>query len=282
MLYSGNSTVRNGEFEFEFVVPREISLQFGNGKISYYAQNEYTDANGYYDNVIIGGSDPTIDPQNNGPSIEMYLDSTNFVSGQRIGKNPELIAFLDDPDGINFFYLGIGHEIIVTIDEDDAHPVVLNDQFQADMDTYGSGSIHYPLGEFTNGFHTLQLKAWDLYDNSSTKEISFLVFEQPTLSVTNVMNSPNPVNDHTIFSFIPDLHNGDLDIQIMIFTLAGQPVKTIEEKYSEASSTIITIPWDGRSDNNQPLQDGLYFYRLTARGTDGTFTSVSQKLVINH
>ncbi len=282
LLFHGRSTINNGEFEFDFVIPKGISLQYGKGKISYYAQNGSTDANGYYNDIIIGGEDPNINPQDPGPDISLYMDSTNFISGQRVSKNSVLLAFLDDPDGINAYNLGIGHEIVATLDHDNSHPIILNDQFQPAFDKFGSGSLRYPFSNLANGYHTLRLKAWDLFDNSSTKEISFLVFDQPTLSVSNVMNIPNPVTDHTVFSFTPMQNFGNLDVQIQIFTSTGQLAKTIEENFPENNLSSITIPWDATDENNHLLPRGLYVYRLVAKGSNGAFTTVSRKLIISH
>jgi hypothetical protein len=281
ILFKGQTPVRNGEFEFEFVVPKGISLQFGQGKISYYAQNGNSDANGYFDNIIIGGQDPSINPVNNGPEIVMYLDSSSFISGQRTGLNPTLYATLSDPDGINVYNLGIGHEIVATLDDDNSHAVVLNDLYQPAFDKYGSGTLQYQLTDLPNGLHSLRLKAWDLYDNSSSKEIMFLTFDQPLVSVNSLMNSPNPVSDHTVFSFKPMQGYGNLDVQIQIFTLSGLIVKTLKEKITEDSSSLITLAWDGTGENNQVLSNGLYIYRLTAQGSNGIFTTASQKLVIS-
>ena len=281
ILFQGRSTVTNGEFEFDFVIPKGISLQFGNGKISYYAQNGVTDANGYYDNIILGGADPNINPVNEGPEIDMFMDTTSFVSGQQVSKSPVLLAFLQDPDGINAYNLGIGHEIIGTLDNDNSHPIMLNDIFQPTYDKFGSGTIYYPFNNLANGFHSLRLKAWDLFDNSSTKEIGFLVYDQPALFVHNLTNIPNPVKDHTIFSFSPMQHYGNLDVQIQIYTHTGQLVKTLKDHFTENSSATISIPWDATGENNQQLSAGLYIYRLIAKGSDGSYTSTSQKLIIS-
>ncbi|MEM1216433.1 MAG: type IX secretion system sortase PorU, partial [Bacteroidota bacterium] len=40
VLFRGKATVTNGEFEFSFVVPKDINYEFGEGKISYYARHE--------------------------------------------------------------------------------------------------------------------------------------------------------------------------------------------------------------------------------------------------
>ena len=46
-----------GEFSFSFVVPKDIDNSYNNGKISYYAKDNYfNDATGYDDSFVIGGS----------------------------------------------------------------------------------------------------------------------------------------------------------------------------------------------------------------------------------
>ena len=37
-IFRGNATILNGKFEFGFVVPRDISIPLGNGKISFYGK----------------------------------------------------------------------------------------------------------------------------------------------------------------------------------------------------------------------------------------------------
>src|SRR5690606_27658905 len=39
ILFKGASSVENGEFEFSFIVPKDINYQIGDGRISYYANN---------------------------------------------------------------------------------------------------------------------------------------------------------------------------------------------------------------------------------------------------
>jgi len=44
VIYKGKSSVVNGGFSYDFIVPKDIAYNFGNGKISYYAQSDTTDA----------------------------------------------------------------------------------------------------------------------------------------------------------------------------------------------------------------------------------------------
>ena len=44
VIYRGKAEVINGEFSFEFIVPKDINYQFGSGRVSYYAVDGDIDA----------------------------------------------------------------------------------------------------------------------------------------------------------------------------------------------------------------------------------------------
>jgi hypothetical protein len=280
VLYKGRTAVTNGEFSFSCVIPKDISLQYGKGKISYYAQNGVTDANGYSDKIVIGGRDPSINPVNPGPGIRLFMDTPEFVSGGRTGSNTELLAFLNDSDGINYIGLGLGHELLAVLDGNSSHPIILNDYYEPDLNLFESGVVRYPLTGLASGRHTITLKAWDFYNNSSESQLSFFVTDQPVLSVQQVFNYPNPFSDRTTFQFTPGQDAGALDIQIDITSLTGQFIRTLQSSVTEYGNIPVTIDWDGTDYNGQQLGSGIYVYRLTARGANGAYTQTSQKLVI--
>lgn len=78
-IYRGKATVTNGEFSFSFLVPKDISYDFGKGKISYYAHNGVTDAHGYNEDIVIGGENTNAIADNTGPSVNLYMNDVTFV-----------------------------------------------------------------------------------------------------------------------------------------------------------------------------------------------------------
>jgi hypothetical protein len=209
------------------------------------------------------------------------MNDTNFISGGRTSSDPVLLAFLNDPDGINATGLGVGHEIIALVDDNSSHPIILNDYYQCNIDNYQGGTVTYPMSGLTNGLHKLTLTAWDTYDNSAHSEISFFVFDQPELSVGHVINYPNPVSDKTTFFFTPFQNTGTLDIQIQIFSISGHAIKTIElSNITELGNAPVAIGWDGRDNNGNKPAAGLYLYKLMVSGSNGAFTQTTQKMII--
>lgn len=281
ILFKGDVPVDSGEFEFSFVLPKNIMLQFGKGKLSYFAFSDDSQASGYSDQIVIGGRDEAINPINLGPDINLYLDDRTFVQGGQIGSAAILLVDLFDTNGINSLGLGIGHEIEAVLDNDRANAMVLNDYYAPVFNSYTRGTVAYPLNDLSAGKHTLSLKAWDMFDNSSLKEIQFYVLDYQGLTVKNVMNAPNPLVENTNFIFQPQqFDGGGLDVQIKIYNLQGMLVRTLIKNYTELLTASPKISWDGTDSNGKKLGNGLYPYKIIFKAENGAYTETCQKLMI--
>ncbi|MCX6282481.1 MAG: type IX secretion system sortase PorU [Bacteroidetes bacterium] len=274
--------VTSGEFSFSFIVPKGVGLFFGKGKISYYAQNGVTDAKGYTNNLIFGGTDPGIIPEANGPSVRLFMDNRNFISGGKTAANPLLIADLYDTSGINSTGFGIGHDITGVLDDDWAHSVVLNDYFDPLSGSYTRGSINYQLSDLSSGQHKYTLRAFDLYDNSTEQDLYFWVQGESDLSVQNVFCYPNPAKTETNFSFIPVTSVGGFDVSIDIYNLSGIKLKSITSSYPESVVSPVTINWNLADGSGNKLFSGIYPFTVKFKGKNGAFVNTSGKLVIIH
>ncbi|MCB0399546.1 MAG: type IX secretion system sortase PorU, partial [Winogradskyella sp.] len=273
IVFKGQATIENGQFEFDFIVPRDIGIPVGNGKVSFYAQtnNSLSDQAGANFDIKIGGIDEDAPEDNIGPVINLFMNDENFVSGGITNESPSLLAKLQDDNGINTAS-GIGHDITAIIDGDETNPIVLNDYYQANVDDYTNGTVTYPFRDLESGLHTLTLKAWDTYNNSSTSEIQFTVFDKDEeLVIKNVLNYPNPFVNYTEFWFN---HNSSepLDVSVQIFTVSGKLVRTLNGQTSAdeccgsgSSSLSRSIVWDGRDDFGDKIGKGVYVYKLKVR-----------------
>lgn len=272
VIFRGQASISNGLFEFEFVVPRDIAIPLGTGKVSFYATNEdltQDNTGASVDEVVVGGINDNAPEDNQGPVIQLYMNDENFVSGGITNESPILLAKLQDENGINTAS-GIGHDITAILDGDETNPFIVNDYYETEVDDYQRGTVSYPLRNLEPGLHTLTFKAWDVYNNSSTAEIQFMVFdEDKKLVVENVLNYPNPFVNYTEFWFN---HNSSapLDVSVQIFTVSGKLVKTINTQTNGgdccnqgSSSLSRDIVWDGRDDFGDKIGKGVYVYKLT-------------------
>ncbi|WP_066506156.1 type IX secretion system sortase PorU [Rufibacter sp. DG15C] len=279
LLYDGVASVQNGLFQITFVVPKDINYQIGLGSVNLYALSSSTDGNGATF-VPVGGADVNTVADNSLPQIQLYMNDESFVSGGTTATDAILLAHLSDENGINTAGAGIGHEITAILDDKASDPLVLNDFYTADIDSYQAGKVRYSLKNLSPGPHSLQLKAWDTHNNSATARIEFVVASSEKLALNHVLNIPNPFLEKTTFHFDHNRNGQELDILIQIFTVSGILVKTLHGT-STGGSHFSDLTWDGRDDYNGKLAKGVYIYKVNVRSqVDGASTSKFEKLVL--
>ena len=281
ILYSGIISVQNGVFNFTFMVPRDISYNYGFGKISYYAVDtvNFVDAWGAYDDLLIGGYDDSVENDGEGPEITLYLNDPSFEPGDVISSHPKLYATISDDQGINFTGHSLGRDITMILDEDPANTMVMNDYFKPDVDTYKSGRLTYQFNSLSRGWHTLTLKAWDLENNSSEESIEFYVNELADITLMHVMNYPNPFQDETHFSFTHNKNGEILEVSISIFDMNGRFIRSLNAKTDPESVRPSVITWDGTNYNGSVVPAGIYFYTMTVTDNFGNETVQYQKMI---
>ncbi|MDD4604131.1 MAG: type IX secretion system sortase PorU [Bacteroidales bacterium] len=279
-VYKGQVVVKDGSFSFTFIVPKDIAYQYGAGKISYYARSSETDANGYDDQIQVGGYNNSALPDDLGPEIALYMNDRNFISGGVTDQDPTLLADISDSSGINTVGNGIGHDITIVIDDKTMDPVILNDYYVSNLDTYKSGVITYPLTALEEGEHHLTLKVWDVYNNSSEASISFLVVPSASFALEHLYNFPNPMRDQTTFCWETNQIDQPLEVEIRIFTLNGRLLKTLHETLYSQAFRATKIHWDGTTDQGQSISSGLYVYQLQVMLPDGSAKRQTSKLVV--
>jgi hypothetical protein len=280
IVYKGKSSVVNGYFDFSFVVPKDIALSIGKGKISYYAYNSNVDAYGYDTNFRIGGINPTGINDDEGPQLEVYLNDEKFIDGSITDETPVLLVKAFDENGINTVGNGIGHDITAIIDGKTSKPIILNEYYSSELNSYQTGEIRYQMSKLEPGRHTVLVKVWDVNNNSSSVETSFIVQEKQTPFLSNVYNYPNPFTTSTEFMFEHNQSCSTLDVQVQIFTISGKLIKTINESLNTFGFRTQGITWDGRDDFGDQLGKGVYIYHLKVKNPDGQLAEKTEKLVL--
>lgn len=280
IIYRGQASVVNGQFSFEFVVPKDISLNLGNGKISYYATSESVDAHGYYNSFEIGGVNGSAEEDNEGPEIELFLNNEDFVNGDQTDDSPLLIAYLSDVHGINLSQNGIGHDMVATLDNNTHSANILNEFFEPGLDNYQRGKILFPYQDIEDGWHTLKVKAWDTYNNPNEATIDFVISTYAALSIQTLINWPNPFTESTTFSFKHTKPGQELDVELHIFDLSGKKVLSYQDKIFAENLYTSFLSWDGTDASGNKLGAGMYLYTLSIKDDNGSLTTQSQKLMI--
>ena len=280
IIYRGKASVTNGEFSFKFIVPFDINYSVDSARVSYYTFSGNNDGHGYCNSFMIGSLNPNAQLNTIGPEISLFLNDSTFVSGGSTNTTPIILAKLQDENGINTVGNGVGHNLTAIIDGNSAKPIVLNDFYESDLDTYTSGEVRYPLSTLPLGEHTLTVKAWDVFNNSNEETIQFRVEEDSKIALSHLLNYPNPFTTNTSFIYEHNQACQQLDARVQVFTVSGKLVKTIESSFYATGFRGADIPWDGKDDFGNSIGKGTYIYKLELRNEKGQRAESFQKLVI--
>ncbi|MBO7626185.1 MAG: type IX secretion system sortase PorU, partial [Paludibacteraceae bacterium] len=179
-LYTGSSVVTNGKFELQMIIPKDINYKVGYGRLSMYAYDELNglDAMGANEDLLIGGSTDDIMPDNVGPNIVLTTNGKKYKDGYKVNPNPMIFVDLSDASGINATGSSIGHNITLTIDGNTKNVISLNSYFKYNTASCTEGRVEYHIEDaLSEGWHTINIKAWDLQSNSSESTIRIYVNE---------------------------------------------------------------------------------------------------------
>ncbi|PZX91931.1 peptidase C25 [Flavobacterium aquariorum] len=267
-IFRGNASVTNGKFEYSFIVPKDIRIPLDAGKLSFYAQkNELLeDVAGYNTTIKVGGVNENAIADNNSPKVKLYMNDETFVSGGITNDSPIFIAYMEDESGINTAG-GIGHDIVAILDGDVSNPFILNDYYQTELDNFTKGNLHFPLRNLKTGLHTITYTVWDVYNNATTSEMQFLVIGDESITLTNVLNYPNPCVNYTEFWFTHNKPNEPLEVQVQVLTITGKVVWTKNQTITTPGFLSREVTWDTRDDFGNKIGKGVYVYKLTVKAT---------------
>jgi len=281
-IFRGNASITGGKFEFGFVVPKDIKIPVGNGRISFYAKRNQIllDKTGYNTAIKIGGVNTSAIADTTPPKVRLYMNDETFIDGGITNQSPYFLAFVEDEHGINTAS-GIGHDIVAILDGDENNPYILNDYYETELNDYTKGKIRYPFRNLAVGLHTITFKCWDVYNNFISAEINFIVVGDETLALKNVLNYPNPFVNYTQFWFTHNRPFETLNVQVQIMTITGKIVKTINQTVLTEGFLSREITWDGKDDFGDKIGKGVYIYKLTVQSTATNKKSEkTEKLVI--
>ncbi len=281
ILYRGKASVKNGLFNFEFVLTKNISNNVDQGKLSLYAYdpNSRRDANGGL-SFKVGGSEPDFPYDDQGPALQAFMGDTTFAQGGIVNTNSTLVVDLQDESGINILDDGTGKSLIAFLDGSEPS-YILNDYYESYTDDFTRGSVHFPLRGLSPGKHTITVKAWDTHNNPGETTIEFVVTDGQDLVIETLGNFPNPFVSETSVFFTHNRSGDDLEAQLTIFGAEGMQLKTYHYDIPASSYRVDLGVINNLYDFEKKLPGGLYFVRLIVRSlTNGSKTERVAKLIV--
>lgn len=280
ILFTGGVEVKDGAFEINFVAPKDILYTGGKGKMSFYAYNAEGDkkAQGSFYNYTVGGTNTNLPEETNPPVISnMFLNSPQFKNGDYVNPTPLFFADISDDTGINLSS-AIGHNMAL----------ILNNTTEIDMTPYFAnaensskkGSIQYQFPELEEGHHTLELRVWDVWNNSASQTIDFFISNDFKPAIYGFEIWGNPARDQTRFILNTNTPGTNISIKLSVYSLTGVLMWVHEESGDYLGQ--YSYNWNLNGSGGSRLSHGVYI--CTAQvSINGRLSSIkSQKLIVSH
>ena len=276
-IFSGVTDVKDGLFNYTFMVPKDIRYNYGNGRIVYYAQTtdslETLEAVGHFEEFVIGGSGSIIAADTVGPEMRIYLNTPVFQNGDKTYATPRFYAELADEHGINTAGAGIGHDLMLVVDNDPKQIYTLNEYFTAASNSYQSGMVSYLMEVLPDGPHSLTFRAWDLLNNSTTQSLNFIVEAGLDPSICSVTSYPNPVHAAGQLTLLVNYDQPDelLQTEIYLYNINGQMVyRHIQDNPDAVSINLAQLG----------LRAGVYVYSIRIKSATSRYSTTSGKIIV--
>ncbi|MBO4454139.1 MAG: type IX secretion system sortase PorU [Paludibacteraceae bacterium] len=276
-IFSGSATVEGGLFNYSFMVPKDIRYNFGNGRIVYYAYThdslDLAEAVGHFHQFIVGGSNSIVTIDTVGPQMTIYLNTPTFKDGDRTYATPRFFADLYDENGINTAGAGIGHDLMLIIDDNPKLTYSLNEYFTAESGSYQRGQVSYLMEALPDGPHSLLFRAWDMFNNSTTQTLNFIVDVSLDPSISSVTTYPNPVEQSGTLNLIVNYDQPDalLATEVYLYNLSGQMVWS----HTQNNPDQVQIPL-----SQLGLQPGVYVYNVKLKSATSRYSSSAGKIIV--
>ena len=280
ILFKGREKVDKGRFTYSFIIPRDVSYQYGYAKLSHYARNGHDDAAGQHSNLMFGGFNESTIISEQHPHIDLFINDTNFRNGGLTNESPTLYARLKDSIGINAAGSGLGHDITVTLDGNPYSTVTLNDFFETDINDSRNGEVRYTLEKLDNGPHTLTLKCWNIFNYSSSADIRFVVANDRQEQIGQVFSTPNPAHDRTTIRIEHNLPSAIQSATLEIFDIWGCRLLSADLTPAEGSY-VLAYNWDFTTPARGLVTKGIYIARALITTTDGQRLQQICKIIKN-
>jgi hypothetical protein len=284
-IFRGQASIIEGQFDFDFTAPKNISYQTGKGKIAMYAHNRANriDASGADNSVVVGLSEIINRTDKTPPKISLYMGDSTFVDGGYVPSTTFLLARLIDDSGINISSFGLGNTMSAQLNEETPFPV--SDYFIADINNSTSGWLKYPLKDLSPGKHQITLRAWDVFNNPTTATIEFNVASKNELLIEQFRAYPNPVRagEASSLEFIHSRSGQDMKSSLSILNNMGHEIARHEFDIINSEFRVKLADFYAGDLNTEikKLSAGLYLFKLSLRSlADGSKNDITAKLII--
>lgn len=283
LVYKGSTQVQNGKFSFSFYVPGNISYSGKTGKMILYASDseQKIEAKGSFTNYKVQGtSDDPLDDHEGPEIVKLYLNDSTFVSGDKVNTTPFFYARLWDQTGVDITEGGVGHDVMLMIDNKPFTSYNLNSYYDNIFGRKGEGEVRFGIPQLSAGMHEAVFKVWDVMGNPTTYTFRFEVDESLKPFITNIVATPTPAKGNVEFHLTHNRPESQMKVGIMVYDIAGRLHWKHEETGSSELFKDYVIDWDLRNNSGSHVRPGVYIYRAAISTNNSKEATEAKKMII--
>lgn len=281
VLHRGRGNIKNGVFEGEIFVTKNLDPLFGSGGFKLLAKDKHSMEEAFGSGrLTIGGIKAEAPQDDQGPSIQLFAQD---MMGSPVTASPSstiwLTAILEDPSGINVSEYSVDQQITLTINQE--LPLILNDHYVAGEGSFTKGHLSLPVSNLKEGTNTLTLEAYDNLGNPSSQSITVQVKGSKGVQITSHITYPNPASSESQFLLSHNREGENLLLQIRIFSLMGKEIFRMSERFPKANPLLGDVSWIFMHSKTKIPAKGTYLYILELQSEeDGSTDRKSGKIII--
>ena len=203
------------------------------------------------------------------PSLELTVENQGFIDGDYISDTPTISARIEDANGVD-----TRPENIVLTKNSERVP---QDEYVIAASPVNSNVLlitYTPILEA--GEYAIRLQAQDANGNpASTGRTATVAGE---FEIKNIANFPNPFTPGRGTDFAYYLTESADEVTLKIYTLTGRLITAIDTL--DAAVSYNEFHYDGLDADGEPLANGVYLYKFTARQGETRRNKVGKIVVV--
>ena len=282
MLTQRTAQVEDGKWSVNLIMPKDILFADSCGRMVFYAvsDDKKTEASGASTDFIVGGVGTDFEDLTEGPKMFLYLNNEDFKDGDMVNATPYFYAHLKDVVDISYLGNSVGHNLMLTIDNDPLQTYAMDGYFTPDGEDYTRGVVARNLPAMENGEHSLVFEAWNNQNLYSRGSLRFVVDNEMEPDPVSIAITPNPATTTTNIVINHRFPGSDTFYEVRIYDINGHVLWTSTEETQADGNGSHTVRWNLTNASGGKVSSGLYPIRVTVRSGDGEEIHEGEKIIV--
>ena len=191
------------------------------------------------------------------PVVELTFEHQGFVDGDYVSDTPTISARIEDANGVDSRV----ENIVLT---KNGESVPQDEYVIAASPTNNNLLLITYTPVLDPGEYRIRLQAQDANGNTADTDRTATVAGE--FEIKNIANFPNPFVPGSGTHFAYYLTESADEVSLKIYTITGRRIIAIDTL--DASVSYNEFRYDGYDADGEPLANGVYLYKFTARKGD--------------